>query len=451
MKTVGIIAEYNPFHNGHAYQISKVRKERQADFVVVAMSGDFVQRGTPAIIDKYTRTRMALCTEADLVIEIPVLYATSSAESFAMAGITLFDKMGCIDEICFGAETDSLPLLSEIADVLAEEPEVYRTALASNLKKGMNFPSARAKALCDAFGSISLNAPSQETLSALLNAPNNILALEYLKALKKRHSNIQPFLLQRNGAGYHDVNILSDSKKPGASATAIRNLLQSKEISEMGGIKDLLETVMPAHARFILLNYLSEQPALSVNDFSQILGYQLLRCKDNDFDHIYDITPEIANRIKNNLYQYKSFSQFCELNKSRDITYTRISRILLHLLLSLTSNEEQLGRQLDYIPYLRMLGFQKDASPLLSVLKESASVPVISKLSAAKNILSADSLRLLQTDIFASELYRQVRAVKESHSDHPSPGHSFSSEYSQKIVIVSHQADSFSDGTDEFL
>ena len=148
MKVVSIIAEYNPFHNGHAYQIKEIKKRTGADYVVIAMSGDFVQRGTPAIIDKYARTKMALSCGVDLVLELPVIWATASAEYFAMAGGTLFEKMGCVDMLCFGAETDNLPLLSVLAEILAEEPEGYRRLLSMYLKEGLAFPVARRKALC---------------------------------------------------------------------------------------------------------------------------------------------------------------------------------------------------------------------------------------------------------------------------------------------------------------
>ena len=195
MKTIGIIAEYNPFHNGHAYQIAELKRKTNADFVVIAMSGDFVQRGAPAIIDKYCRAEMALLCGADLVIELPAVWAVSSAEDFAMAGVTLFDKMGCIDGICFGAESDQLPQLKSIAGVLAEEPDIYRSALSSYLKKGLAFPAARAAALSDYFKSTGMN-----FLISILDTPNNILAVEYLKALKRRNSAMTPILIPRRGA-----------------------------------------------------------------------------------------------------------------------------------------------------------------------------------------------------------------------------------------------------------
>ena len=476
MKTIGIIAEYNPFHNGHAYQIKKIREITGADFVVVAMSGDFVQRGEPAIIDKYARTKMALYSGADFVVELPVLWATASAENFAMAGITLFEKMGCIDGICFGAETDNLPLLTALADILVEEPESYKIALSSYLKKGMNFPTARTKALCDTFWSYSLaesshthNSPlskpvTSELLTEILSSPNNILALEYLKALKRSNSSIKPFLLKREGAGYHDTQIYSHSdnhalfpvgedtksylfslpETPTASATAIRNILLSKSAASYteksvsaadipakpldAGQQKKLEASMPPSAFDILMEYLNCHHALCADDFSSLLGYQLL-CHANDgFFNVGDITPDIANRLCSNRYQYHSFSQFCELNKSRNVTYTRLSRILLHLILDITTDIYALGQALDYIPYLRILGFQKNSSMLFSVLKKTADLPIISKLADAPSILSNNAMKLLERDIFAADLYEQTKAIKKRTTSH--------SEYTREIVRI---------------
>lgn len=466
MKIIGIIAEYNPFHNGHAYQLSKVREETGADYIAVAMSGDFVQRGEPAIIDKYTRTEMALQSGADLVLELPALWSTASAEAFAMAGVTLFEKMGCVDGICFGAETDNLPLLTTIADILTNEPEDYRRLLSSFLKKGMSFPSARAQALCEIFKVAALpnteNSSFETTieiLSDILSSPNNILAIEYLKALKRLHSSIRPILLKRIGAGYHDTEInaaeTNSPKKaeaiPTASATAIRNLIFSKNtvispvipaspasvllpnvlqfsMPDSALLSDVLQSSMPDSALRILTDYLNQYPPIHVDDFSPLLGYQLLTSDKSNISRIGDITPEIANRLYNNRYQYHSFSQFCQLNKSREVTYTRINRILLHLILQITEDTYALGRFLDYIPYLRILGFKKCNSSLLSVIKKSASVPMISKLADASVSLSPEAIKLLGKDIFAADLYEQTKGIKN--------GTSSRSEYAQEIVRI---------------
>lgn len=434
MKIIGIIAEYNPFHNGHAYQIKKIKEELQADFVVVAMSGDFVQRGAPAIIDKYARAKMALSCGADLVIELPVLWATASAEYFAMAGVTLFDKMGCVDGICFGAETDDLETFSTIADVLVDEPESYRMALSSYLKGGMAFPAARSKALCNYFAQTFPSASFEsshrndvvhlDVISSILNEPNNILAIEYLKALKRRGSSMVPHVIKREGAGYHDEDITV----PTASATAIRKVLAEHVGTTDSQSPDELTSAMPASALEVLKEYSTSFALIHANDFSSILGYKLLTSDSNSLADVGDSTPDVANRLFKNRMNFTSFEQFCERNKSKDVTYTRISRILLHLILNINNQDYQFGKDLDYIPYLRILGFHKDASAFLKELKNTSQIPTISKLADASTLLDENALRLLEKDIFAADLYSQVCAYKNEKTSY--------SEYTRNIVRI---------------
>lgn len=444
MKVIGIIAEYNPFHNGHAYQIARIREKASADYVVVAMSGDFVQRGTPAIIDKYARTKMALSCGADLVLELPALWATSSAESFAMAGVTLLEKMGCVDGICFGAETDNLPLLTQIASLLAEEPQEYRDALSSYLKAGASFPAARAKAVCDYLAGNHISAKfaneyTVQTLDAVMNEPNNILAVEYLKAIRKRGSSLTPYLIKREGAGYHETMIQAarDHKNtcygaPTASATAIRNVLAEQHLAANDHTLELanLAHTMPASAHAVLTEYLSNAPAVWADDFSSILGYLLLIQEKEKLASIADCSEEIANRFVKNRYQFSSFSKFCAINKSRDVTYSRISRILLHLLLDITDADYQHGKKLDYVPYLRILGFRRTSSALLGTLKKSTAIPVISKLADASAVLSNEALSILEKDIFAADLYDQVLSQNPAKKTTPR------SEYTREIVLL---------------
>lgn len=466
MKIIGIIAEYNPFHNGHAYQITKIKEMTGADFVVIALSGDFVQRGTPAVIDKYARTKMALSCGADLVIELPALWATASAESFAMAGVTLFDKMGCVDGLCFGAETSDFEMLSAVAAVLAKEPAEYSGLLSQYLKKGLSFPAARAKTLlkylsgtvtsdmCPDSTCIGFCSDSEKHSSALSNptaletivsTPNNILAIEYLKALKKRNSNIKPLLLRREGAGYHDTLISPSADIPNASATAIR-----KALSEHSSVSDELLKTMPAAAYTILQEYAKEYPFLWEDDFSSILNYLLLFYSNSDsvsgnqmiLSDFGDSNTDIANRLVKNLCHFQSFSQFCERNKSRDITYTRMSRILLHILLHITNEDYQKGKSLDYIPYFRLLGFKKDSAGLLTQIKQTSQIPMISKLADTKNLLGQDALWLLEKDIFAADLYEQVlcngqKPVLDRHSASIKKKKTIPrSEYSREIVLL---------------
>lgn len=425
MNIIGIIAEYNPFHNGHAYQIDKIRKDLHADYVVIAMSGDFVQRGAPAIIDKYARTQMALSCGADLVIELPALWATASAESFAMAGVTLFDKMGCIDTLCFGAETSQPDLLSKIADILVDEPAVYQQQLEAELKKGLSFPAARSNALLSYFSFTKENISGTDNLgeiSAIMNEPNNILAIEYLKAIKRRNSHILPYPILREGAGYHDSIVNS----PLSSATAIRNSISSLSDSKL--LPTEISSAMPDAAYSILIEALHKNDPIFSNDLTSFLRYLLLTNSAEDFAGYGDSNEFLANRIINYQDQIKSFDSFCELLKTKDMTLTRINRVLLHAILNFKFTDYIAGKELDYIPYFRILGFRKESTTLLSLIKEHATVPLISKLSHASSLLSDDAFALLKQDIFAASIYETMLANKMNRC--------LRNEFQREIIIL---------------
>lgn len=512
MKVIGIIAEYNPFHNGHAYQIREIKKRTGADYVIAAMSGDFVQRGAPAVIDKYARAKMALSCGIDLVLELPVLWATSSAESFAMAGVTMFEKTGCVDGICFGAETDNLPLLSMAADILADEPDAYRDALLSNIKRGLNFPRARASALLHALPESDADTSMADELQEALDSPNNILAIEYLKALKRRGSAMVPLLLKREGAGYHDTAISvacapqtsatrtaamhasvittdfpaagsahsgnahaaaadatiaphaqdspgtgthftaadatmdlstpgtaqeASAPVPAASATAIRNVLAQFSAAaflsarQHEALPTVLKNVMPAPAFLVLSDYLAQYAPVWEDDFSAVLDYLLLSLPKKTLSGFGGCNADIANRLHQSRRSLRTFSSFCEEMKSRDITYTRMSRVLLHLILGI-KNEDYVRfakrESADYVPYLRMLGFKKDSAPLLRLVSKNASVPLLSKLADAAANLTPEANALLEQDIFAADFYEQTLARKKRTTSR--------SEYAREIVRV---------------
>ena len=453
MNVIGIIAEYNPFHNGHAYQIAHVKKNLHADYIVVAASGDYVQRGEPALLDKYTRARMALSSGADLVLELPVLWSTASAELFADAGISLFEKTGCVNGICFGAESGDLALLRRIADVLADEPTDLKASLKYNLKSGSTFPKAREAALLSYFsGSAGQDGAlpvSAEALSSLLASPNNILALEYLKSLRRRASSITPYLLKREGAAYHETSILSGASAIPASASAIRHTLFADAAGACGNSADrasedsadgILRHAMPQEALAILQDYRADFPLLCADDFSGILGYLLLSSSATQLARTADSSPEFANRMQNQLPYYTSFSSFASRLKSKEMTLTRINRILLHSILGITSSDYACGNALDKIPYLRILGFRKSAAPLLAALKASAAVPLITRSSQTLKLLSPDAMRVFEHDVFAGNLYLQMRNQKGGTplraarmQEHDVPP---ASEYQRQIIIL---------------
>lgn len=417
MKVVGIIAEYNPFHSGHLYQLRQAREHFRADFIVVAMSGDFVQRGEPAVYHKYARTETALESGADLVLELPVCFATSSAEDFAAAGVALLDHLGVVDTLCFGSELGEISPLKEAAEILISEPEDYRYALQESLRAGNSFPKARAQAVsavCASGASSSIPNPGPESGSpshapdsaALLSSPNNILGVEYLKALIRRGSSMEPVTIRRAGRGYHDAELGEGSDF--SSASAIRQAIRN------GDRRFMLPGTTPLFA----------------DDLTALLNARLLSLSKSGtpLDTFSGLNGELASRLERSLLDFATFSGRIGQLKSRQYTYTRISRALLHLLLGITDSDIALGKSLDYAPYARILGFRAGAGELLHQIKAHASVPIITKTAGASRLLDADGLRMFQQDLYASHLCQSLVFAKS--------GVSMKNEYTQSVIIA---------------
>ncbi len=405
MNVVGIVAEYNPFHNGHLYHIQKAKEITNSDYCIVVMSGNYTQRGLPAMMDKYTRTKIALLNGADLVLELPVRFATSSAEDFAQNAVALLNATGIVNSICFGSECGSIDKLSQIAEVLLEEPDEYKEALRQALRQGCSYPVARNTALqglsCWDFDSLKL-----------LSMSNNILGIEYLKALKVLKSNIKPYTLQRRGSDYND-GTLSELY---SSAMAIR-----ASIATTGNLKNIISEI-PSDTYHILQEEYHVTFPIIPNDFSDMLHYKLLQEQNNGFSEYLDINADLSDRIVKNIYSYKEFDSFCDLLKTKNMTYTRISRSLMHILLDLKSKP---GAKASY---LRILGFNKNASDITKTMKTSATLPIISKLADAKDLLSDTALDLLNEEVFATNLYESVVSKKFNRN--------FVSEYQKQIQIL---------------
>lgn len=419
MKAVGVIAEYNPFHNGHKYQFERLKEETGADYIIVAMSGNFLQRGVPALCDKYARAKMALSCGADLVLEIPSIWATASAEYFATGGVQLLKNTGVLTHLGFGAETDDLAGLKEIAGILKNEPQYYKDELLFALKEGNSFPAARKRAI-KAMLYVTGKDISKPELDTFLDAPNNILAIEYLKTLP---DYITPVLIPRKGAGYHDTEI--DTPLP--SATAIRKALFRKDVANpanAGNLDYLLSKAMPAEACAILKESITRNALLDTEDFSEILGYRLLSLEKEGYTAFADCSEDFSNKITNQLRTYTGFHNFCELLKSKDITYTRVCRNLLHILLDIRCDDYENGIDCGYAPYLRMLGFKKDSSKLLTEIKDRSHVPLISKVADAASILSPESYAVFEKDLYVSSIYHQLLTTKRglpAANDYTSP------------------------------
>ena len=425
MKTAGIIAEYNPFHNGHRYQIEELRARTGADYVIIAMSGDFVQRGEPAIYDKYTRTRMALSAGADLVLELPAAFATSSAEDFAACGVALLDRLGVVDLLCFGSESGDPDTLNEIAGLLVREPEEFSQSLKKQLKSGASFPKAREYAVRQWMAQSGAQpGPGEEEntpAEGLLSSPNNILAIEYIKALRRRGSRMQPYTIKRCGKGYHDTGLTPGSSGLGlnmdfASASAIRKAIYEKN-------------PQPAMEQMPIPPGDTAIPVFP-DDLSPLLNYRLLELSRSgpNLTSFADVSCELADRISNQLLQFSSFTERIELLKTKQYTYTRISRALIHILLGITDSMIECCRRNDYAPYARILGFNRNALALLTEMKEKSGIPLITKTADAANILHADALELLRQDIYCSHVYQTVMQQKS--------GRLYPNEYTHPIVIL---------------
>ena len=432
MNVTGIVAEYNPFHNGHLYQIEQVKKNG-ADYIIVVMSGDFLQRGTPAILDKWIRTRMALSSGADLVIELPAVFATASAQYFARGGISILDKLGVVDTISFGCETDNLPLLKEVSSFLWKEPSDYKNKLHSYLKNGKSFPKAREEAVTALLGPNAV---------AMVSSPNNILALEYCISLLERGSSIQPMPILRKGNDYHEEDLQKDALP---SATAIRSQLKSYLSTACIGAVNLdsirVDSMNLASHTFNTTNLSNHLPKsvvsilnenmdkllLSQDSLSLLLKYKLLSTVNN-LDIYADVTPDLADKIRKNINNYENITQFMELLKSKDLTHTRINRALTHILLDITQNMYTDVKAQDYAPYARVLGFHKRALPLLSGIGKKTYIPLITKLANARAQLSEHDYALLEHDIFCSHVYESVIADKT--------GNAFQNEFTRQMIIL---------------
>lgn len=410
MQINGIIAEYNPFHNGHKYQMENARKQTNADYTIIAMSGNFMQRGTPALLDKYKRAEMALLNGADLVLELPAYYSASSAEYFATGAVTLLDKLGVVTNLCFGSECGNTEILQKIAAILSEEPAEYVALLRYYLHNGISYPTARTTALLQ-------YEPSLSRYRDVFSTPNNILGIEYIKAIIRRHSRITPVTTLRVGSDYHDIRLgLNQS-----SARAIRQAVSDGQ--DIG----CLMNHMPENAYQIMADSLKQSQPVFSNDLSSILHYKLIQEQSEGYERFLDVSSELSDRIRNNLYAFTDYDGFCNLLKRKDMTYTRISRCLLHILLDINTETMQSYRDMDFIPYARVLGFRKDSTPLLTAIKANASIPLITKLADAESILDEKAFAMLKRELQINQIYQSAATIK---------GASALNELSTPIVIV---------------
>lgn len=402
MTIAAIIAEYNPFHNGHDYMIQKVKEETGADYVIAVMSGDFTQRGIPGIADKHTRAKMAVSCGADAVFELPVRYATASAELFATGAVSLFNALFCVDYLCFGSEYGKLSDFTKASDLLLNEPEDFQHAIQKNLREGFSYPKAFALAVKE-------SGVASDIEPELLEKPNNLLGLEYLKAIKKLASSIKPHTITRTGTGYHDEHTAfsNDSGTLIASASAIRAAL-SKEVGSIAAAQPLL----PAESYRIFAESYGIFAPVTLNDFSLLLSTRIASETKNSLASFLDVPKELADRIYSFRDEFMPFTELIEAIKHKQFTYARINRALIHILLGLKEKKTSENTASPFVPYARLLAMKKSASPLMKEIKEHSGIPVITKPAESKKVLDESALAMFMEDVAAADLYNRVVASK---------------------------------------
>ncbi len=377
----GLITEYNPFHNGHKYHLVNAQKDTKCDGTICIMSGNFMQRGTPALIDKWNRTLIALSNGIDLVIELPLVYAVSSAEHFAFGSISLLDQLNVVDNVYFGSEHGNIDLLCQIAQILVEEPCQFVSILKENLSLGLPYHTCRSNALSSLL--------KISNIDQLLNSSNNILGIEYIKALKKLNSSIKPYTLKREGNCHNSTDFSSDNFM--ASATSIRRSLKYHDLKQ-------IENYVPSHTYKILQNLKnSNYPFIFDEDIFKYLKYNLIMTHP-DLKKLPDVSEGLDNKILRDILKSNSLNEFIMNIKSKRYTYTRISRILTQSFLNLHKFDLLKLTKMP-APYARILGFNYKGREILKEMKKKSSIPIITKL--PKNNLPTH----LTLDIYGTKAY----------------------------------------------
>ena len=381
MKTLGIIAEYNPLHNGHLYQMEKCREMAQADNIVVIMSGNFTQRGEAAVLDKWIRSRLAVENGADLVLELPFAYAVNSAEYFARGGVRILDALGCVTHLGFGAESDSLEQLQKIAKETADESPEFQALLQQYLAEGVTYARAREKATTELLG---------EDTAEHVQTPNNILAIEYLKQLHLCGSGIEPVMVTRKGAGYH-----AETPEGGfASATAIRRTLAPEERKAF--VPENVDKALAA--------------APSQENYFQLIQSRILSSTPEQLAEVFSMSEGLENRMLDQIRRSRTLDEFVDNVKSKRYPETRIRRILCQMLVGLKDFDDEF--------YVRLLAASSRGTALLKQIKKNSAVQVITNINKVEQLPE-----LIKYDILAGDIYNVVTGAdlykKSDYVVHP--------------------------------
>ena len=385
---LAVIAEYNPFHNGHLYQFQKAKKDTDSKYSIAILGGNFTQRGSTSVIDKWSKAQMALDNGFDLVVELPLLYSISSAENFAEGAIKLLDSMKVVDFLSFGTETDDLQILDKIATILYEEPKAFKSLLSIELKKGISFPKARSNALMMYLKDI-------QKYTNILSSPNNILAIEYLKALKKYKSIIKPYSIQRFEADYNSNEVTGNI----ASSTAIRNIIKDDNIP-------LLKKLLPESSFSILFENIKNGHIVSdLSIFEKEIIYNLRKMDINEIKDLPDVSEGLEHLIKKAADSCNTLNDLLNMISTKRYTKTRLQRILLYSLIGISKNDMDMSKKV--YPYMRVLAFNDKGKFLVSEIAKAN--PKLEIITSVKRFMDLNTNRnykiMMQKEILATNIY----------------------------------------------
>lgn len=400
MSVTGIVVEYNPFHKGHLHHINKTKELTGCSHLIAVMSGNFVQRGIPAMVDKWNRAKTALMNGVDLVIELPLIYSLSSAEFFSFGAVSLLNSLGIVNSICFGSECGDSKILYDIANILLQEPDEYKEILKQKLQLGLAYPSARSKALLSFINNYNNNDLLNFHIEEILSSPNNILGIEYCKSIIKLQSSIEPFSILRQGSGYNSISFESEF----SSASSIRRYI--KNTGDVSGI----EKYIPKNTYNLLLSLSKNNYNFSSEDLMlPYLKYKYMLYKDT-IKKLPDVSEGIENRIYKFLENAESYENLINSIKTKRYTYSRISRILCQFFIGF-ENLDTYGLRKKKCPYARILGFNSNGLQLLKDMKKKCSIPIYTKL-------PKDLDDVLFLDIQGTRLYSLLNKNINPNSDY---------------------------------
>lgn len=414
MNICGIVTEYNPMHKGHEYQLNKAKEITKSEGTILVMSGNFVQRGEPALIDKYSRAKAAVATGIDLVLELPVHFSTASAEYFSNYAMKLLDATGVVTHLNFGSESGDIDGLMAIASILTKEPVGYCYLLNEHLQKGLSYPKAREEALYTYAANHGLLSP---TLIKAIKTPNNILGVEYIKALQRLDSKIIPTTVKRIGATYHDEN----SALSIPSATSVRkHLFEDKPFEALNG------KLPKASLEALKLSIDQKTAPVFVSDIFDYLKHQLMIQSPESLSKIQDVSEGLENRILKYIDTCQSYEELVQALMTKRYTRTRIARMLLHIYLNHKKSDFD-RYHLEMTPYLKVLALSKKGQQILKAIKEAnEALPVIVNNRQGYKHLDPLQKECFMADLNSTRLYNHLVSAKY--------GSSLKNDYQQQII-----------------